>query len=110
MDPVITTHLETIRAAFVDGASSDQRRAATVACRTLAAVLEAAPGQPLATIPTTSSTLPNLAALLPHLRQLDVDQVLDLVIAKLSAKLPTGTELPKARSYPVPALGFGGAR
>jgi hypothetical protein len=109
MDPVITTQLESIRVAFAAGASADDVRAGSLACRTLAAVLESQPGQPLAASPPAPSTNPSqLAALLPQLGQLDVDQILDLVIARLRMRLPPGTAMPTARSYSVPALRLGG--
>jgi len=47
-------------------------------------------------------------ALLPQLGQLNIDQVLDLAIGRLTAMLPPGTSVPQPRSYPFPALKLGG--
>jgi hypothetical protein len=106
MHPAIDIQLETVRAAFVDGASLDARRAGATACRTLAAILDAQPGQPLAASPP--STAHALASLLPQLGDANIDQLLELAIAKLTAKLPPGTTVPAPRSYPIPALKIGG--
>jgi hypothetical protein len=106
MDPAITTQLETIRAAFVDGASPETVCAGAIACRALAGVLEARPGQPLAPTPATARS--TLAGLLPQLGSLDIDQILEFVIAKLRAMLPAGTSPPVPRSYRLPTLRLGG--
>jgi hypothetical protein len=108
MHPTIQTQLETIRTAFADGASLDARSAGATACRTLAAILDAQPGQPLAAPPP--STAHALASLLPQLNDANVDQFLDLAIAKLTAKLPPGAAVAAPRSYPIPALQIGGRR
>jgi hypothetical protein len=106
MDPAITTQLETIRAAFIDGASPETVRAGAIACRALAGVLEARPGHALAPMPATERS--SLAGLVPQLGSLDIDQILDFVIAKLRAMLPASTALPTPRSYQLPILRLGG--
>jgi hypothetical protein len=105
MDPSITTQLETIRVAFADGASPDDTRAGAIACRTLAAVLESRPVQPLA---LTTTRRPSLASALQQLGSLDIDQILDFVIVKLRAMLPAGTTLPAPRGYLLSTLRLGG--
>jgi hypothetical protein len=105
MDPSTTTQLETVRAAFAEGASPDDVRAGSIACRTLAAVLESRRGQPLA---LTTTTRPSLASVLPQLGSLDIDHILDFAIAKLRAMLPPGSTLPTPRAYSLPTLRIGG--
>ncbi len=76
--------IEIIRAATTDGATDEQKRAAATACRHLATAFDTQPGRPLAP-PAPPSPLAMLG-------QLNIDQVLDLAIAKLRAKL--GDEAP----------------
>lgn len=71
--------IESIRAAVADGASAEQKAIGAQACRTILTALDTEAGKPL--------TVPNAPQ--PHpLAQLDPGQVLDLLIAKLSAGLP----------------------
>ncbi|MCA9675420.1 MAG: hypothetical protein KC464_10330 [Myxococcales bacterium] len=109
----MTDLIETIRTATTDGATTDQKRAAAAACRALLTSLEARPGEtlglpilpshPMAPSPTAPSTP------LALLGQLDVDQVLDLVIAKLSSRVPGGTPAAPSRYVPPPLALPGGA-
>ena len=69
------TFIEAIRAAVAEGATADQKHAGAVACRAILTALEGPAGQPL--------TLPAVAS-----PRLEVDQVLDLVIARLRAMVP----------------------
>ncbi|MCA9678091.1 MAG: hypothetical protein KC464_23900 [Myxococcales bacterium] len=71
-------HLETIRAAVAEGATAAQRQAGAAACRALYAALSPPPGVPL--------SVPH--ALPPRV---DVDQVLDVVIARLRSMVPDAT-------------------
>jgi hypothetical protein len=100
----MTDLIDTIRAATLDGATLDQKRAAAAACRTLLTSLEARPGEtlglpvlpshPLAAMPTAT---------------LDVDQVLDFVIAKLRARVPDSTQVVSRRYVPPPLALPGGS-
>lgn len=67
--------IDVIITAIATDASTEQKAAGVQACRTIAAALDTEPGKPL--------TLPGLAAAQPRAR-LSLDQVLDLVIARLS--------------------------
>lgn len=101
----MTDLIETIRAATTEGASPEQKRAAAAACRTLLTSLEARPGEtlglpvlpshPLATLPSPTNPLAMLA-------QLDIDQVLDVVIAKLRARVPDAAPVTSRRYVPPP--------
>jgi hypothetical protein len=82
MDELITT----IRAAVAEGATAEHKQRGAAACRAILTALNAAPGQALAA-PAVAAAPTNPFAIL---RQLDVDQVLDLVIAKLRSIAPTG--------------------
>ncbi len=108
MDNAIASQIETVCAAFAEGASAADTRAGAVACRTLLAVLETQPGQPLGSS-TAVSPRTSALGLLGHL---DVDQMLDLVIHKLRAMVPTDAG-PNAvsRGFQLPALTLtGGGR
>jgi hypothetical protein len=103
----MTDLIETIRIATTDGATPDQKRAAAAACRTLLTSLEARPGEtlglpilpshPMAAVPAAAPASP-----LAMLAQLDVDQVLDLVIAKLRARVPDAATVTTRRYTPPP--------
>ncbi len=110
----MTDLIETIRVATADGATPDQKRAAAAACRTLLTSLEARPGEtlglpilpshPMAALPTAAPASP-----LAMLAQLDVDQVLDLVIAKLRARVPDAATVTTRRYAPPPLKLPGGS-
>jgi hypothetical protein len=85
--------LEEIRLATSADATPAARAAGATACRTLLAVLDTSPGQQLAAAPAAPS---QVAALIGALRGVPADQLLDLAIAKLSAALPAGTQVPRA--------------
>jgi len=109
--------LDQIRAALVTDASDAARTAGATACRTILAVLDAKPGEPMhvsdAATASHSSTTPLLAAMppAPHttqsagprtspavtvqallaaLRGMPADQLLDLAITRLRAAVPGG--------------------
>lgn len=68
--------IDSIRAAIAAGATHEQRAAGVHACRTIATALNTEPGQPLA--------LPSTPARPSSLSGVSLDQVLDLVIARLT--------------------------
>lgn len=112
MDNIITIQIEAVRAAFAEGASLEDLRVGASACRTLLAVLESQPGQPLGAPPSAAPVATTLATALPQLGQLNVDHVLDLVILKLRSMLPADTSAAAQRGYQIPTLklpGGGGA-
>lgn len=101
--------ISTIRAAVIDDASLEARAAGAAACRAILAALESEPGQPLA----TPSAGPTINATLPAFAQLDADQVLELVIAKLRSMQPENVTLPATTArFQVPLVptprGLGG--
>ncbi len=110
----MTDLIETIRVATSDDATPDQKRAAAAACRTLLTSLETRPGEtlglpilpshPMATPPAPATPSP-----LALLAQLDVDQVLDLVIAKLRARVPDAATVTTRRYAPPPLKLPGGS-
>jgi hypothetical protein len=67
--------IDVITAAIATDASSEQKTAGVQACRTIATALDTEPGKPL--------TLPNSVSAPPTSR-ISLDQVLDLVIARLN--------------------------
>lgn len=67
--------IDVITTAIASDASSEQKAAGVQACRTIAMALDTEPGKPL--------TLPGVATVQPASR-LSLDQVLDLVIARLN--------------------------
>jgi hypothetical protein len=66
--------IEAIRLAVADGATTDQKAAGVLACRTIATALDTEPGKPF-TLPGTP---------IPVTSRVSIDQVLDLAIARLS--------------------------
>ena len=68
--------IDTIRTAIASGASTEQKAAGVLACRTIIAALDTEPGKPLVLPGTPSSSQP---AARPSL-----DQMLDMAIAKLT--------------------------
>lgn len=83
--------IEVIRAATAADATPEQKGAGVLACRTIAAALDTEPGKPLA---MPSST--------PAMARGSIDQVLDLMIARLSviAKARDDSEQPAATADP----------
>ena len=95
--------LEAIRVAVGENATAEQKTAGAQACRTLLAALEAQVGQPLPA---------PVGAPAPHpLAGIDATQVLDLLIARLRAAVPSddstgGGAGPAATSGPrIPLVG-----
>jgi hypothetical protein len=89
MDNVI----EAIRAALGPGANANEREAGVTACRAVLATLEATAGQPMhrAAAPAASS---QIATVIGALRNVPIDQLLDLIIAKLRTALPADASKP----------------
>jgi hypothetical protein len=89
--------IETIRAAVASEASNEQKAAGATACRTILTALDTEPGKPLA-FPGAAST--------QAVSRVPVDQVLDLVIARLSmiAKEREDHQALPAPSTEAPAL------
>ncbi len=111
MDNVIASQIEAIRGAFADGASANDMRAGSSACRTLLAVLDSQPGQPLGSSQAPTAT--PLASALGQIGQLNVDQALDLVILKLRTMVPADAAratTPSGFQLPILPLPGGGGR
>lgn len=66
--------IETIRAAVASGASKEQKAAGAAACRTIFAALDTEPGTPFAIPGAPVQAMPRVS----------IDQVLDLMIARLT--------------------------
>ena len=66
--------IDVIRAAITTDANSEQKVAGVQACRTIATALDTEPGKPLTLPGTTTQAGPRVS----------IDQVLDLVIARLN--------------------------
>lgn len=94
--------IEVIRAATASGASTEQKAAGVHACRTIVAALDTVPGTPLV-LPTTT----------PPAMRPSIDQVLDMMIAKLTSiaseqdkrpmpalPAPNGLRVPVAKPVP----------
>jgi hypothetical protein len=94
--------IETIRAAVATDASAEKKAAGINACRTILTALDAEPGKPLAmphVLPPP--TIPGATPRLP-VSQLSLDQMLDLMIARLTmvANAAETKQLPPAPSTP----------
>src|SRR5687768_1819955 len=119
------TLLESIRAAIAATANDEARAAGAHACRTILTVLEAKPGEPLASsassvatpassiidvvaadaasttdvppsaAPTADTDPAQIASIISALRGIPVDQLLDLAIARMRAALPQGVAVPR---------------
>lgn len=111
------TLLEAIRSAVAPNATAAEKAAGATACRTILAALEAKPGEPLTpeqpTQPPSQPAPPvqtQIASAVSMLRGVPADQLLDLLIARLRAALPTGHVAPPVQRLnvplvPVPQLG-----
>ncbi|MGN6105500.1 MAG: hypothetical protein ACTHU0_10380 [Kofleriaceae bacterium] len=88
--------IEHIRAAVAAGATAAQKAIGAQACRTIQTALEAEPGKPI--------VLPGAPAQTPSAR-VSLDQVLDLVIARLAAVAAAQDSKPPHAS-PSPSRGL----
>lgn len=88
------TLIDQIRASLAEGAADDVKLAGAHACRTILAALDAQPGQPLAVASANANAAPVLAAI----GKMDLNQLLDLVIARLRAVNGASANDKKARS------------
>lgn len=68
--------IDTIRSATASGASTDQKAAGVLACRTILAALDTEPGKPI--------VLPGAPLASQPAARLSLDQVLDMMITKLT--------------------------
>ena len=84
--------IEHIRAAIAQGATVEQKRIGAQACRTILTALEAEPGKPIG-LPGAPQPGPRSA--------LSVDQVLDLLIARLTT-VASASEAQGAQPPPAP--------
>lgn len=91
--------IETIRVAVTSDATKEQKAAGAAACRTIFAALDTEPGKPFTLHGAPVQTMPRVS----------IDQVLDLVIARLSTiatereskpPLPAAAATDAARSAP----------
>lgn len=89
MDPL----LDAIRAAITDGATDDTRRAGAVACRAILAALDTAPNPSLAPPAPTIN-----ANLISALGRMDLNQLLDVAIARLRALNASNSNAPPTPS------------
>src|SRR5688572_7137409 len=78
--------IETIRKAVDSNADDTAKAAGANACRAILAALEVKPGEPLAPAPTPGSPIAAMAA---QMRNAPPGLVLDALIAKLRAHLPS---------------------
>ncbi len=100
------TLIESIRTAVSEGASAEARAAGADACRTLLAALDTRPGQPLAPqAPIAPAVSQQVAMLASALRGMPMDQLADLLIAKLRTLVPAGQQ-PTVRSIHIPLVGM----
>lgn len=81
--------IEAIRAAVAENATGEQKAAGALACRAILGALGAEPGKPIA-MPDAPTPHPPAS--------IDPGQALDLLIAKLTAALPTGDKEPAVRA------------
>jgi hypothetical protein len=87
--------IDLINAAVATGATTEQKAAGVQACRTIAAALDTEPGKPL--------VLPNTPPPPPTSR-VSVDQVLDLMIARLTTIANERDTQPQPPARPPVAL------
>jgi fructose-1-phosphate kinase PfkB-like protein len=102
-------HVDTIRNAIAKDASTEARAAGIAACRNILAELEPATAQALAPSPSpviSPDVIPQLVAMV---KQMDVNQLLDVAIERLralnaarpGAVQPAQPELPRALTFPL---------
>jgi hypothetical protein len=93
-------HIEAIRAAVAADANDDARAAGLTSCRAILAVLEARAGSaetPVAPPPVEHDLASIVTSILGALKHVKPEQLLEMAIAYLSQRLPSGTALPAAR-------------
>jgi hypothetical protein len=100
------TLIESIRVAAAEGATAEARIAGADACRTLLAALDVSPGQSLApAAPSAPPVSTQVAMIATELRGMPVDQLADVLIAKLRTLVPVDQQ-PTARSIHIPLVGM----
>jgi len=96
--------LEAIRAATSPDATDEVKASGATACRTLLTALEAKAGEALAApVPLPITSTPDVGALVAGIRDVPVDQLLDLAIAKLRTMVPPAEAAP-VRAFTVPLV------
>jgi len=113
--PPVAALITSIRAAVTAGASAEARAAGATACRSILAVLEAKPGQPLAAAPQPAGPTSPIAALLKQpgllnqLAAMSREQLLDLLKQVTGAMAPKtatpATAGPRFRLIELPVRG-----
>jgi hypothetical protein len=88
--------IEVIRAAIATEATTEQKAAGVQACRTIDAALATEPGKPLTIVSAVSATP------VQAMPRVSIDQVLDLVIARLSV---IAKEREPIEALPAPSAG-----
>ena len=98
------TLIESIRIAVAEGATAEARAAGADACRTLLAALDTSAGQPLAPQAPPQPVNQQVAMIATALRGVPMDQLADLLIAKLRTLVPADQQ-PAVRSIHIPLVG-----
>jgi len=93
------TLIDAIRSAVANDANAAARATGAQACRTILAALEAKAGDPFTPSPPAATAF---HAIVGAARTMPIDQLLDLLIAKLTAALPAGTEVPPLQAVRIP--------
>lgn len=76
--------IETIRTAVVSGATSEQKASGVAACRAILTALDTEPGRPLTMPGMEQPASTPIASLARSVSSMSVDQMLDLMIARLT--------------------------
>jgi hypothetical protein len=101
------TLIDSIRAAITDGATDDTKRAGANACRAILAALDAAPGSSLAA-PAPAIN----ASVIGALGRMDLNQLLDVAIARLRVLNASNSNAPptpsRGVSFPLVPIPRGG--
>lgn len=97
---MIETMMDAIKAAVADNSTAETRAAGAAACRTLLAVLDAKAGEPIAQpAPTAPAPSSPVAAIATTLRGVPLDQLADLLIAKLRTLVPPDAQASVRRMH-----------
>jgi hypothetical protein len=93
--------IETIRAAIEPGATNEARQLGITACRAVLGALEASPGKPINLAGSDLQPAPLASAIASLIRTTPPEQLLDLLVAKLSALIPADAK-PSAPKMKIP--------
>jgi hypothetical protein len=95
--------IDSIRTAIDDGASDEARAAGATACRSLLAVLEPRPAEPIApSAPVPQAPRLPIAAIAQAIRNVPPDQLADMLIAKLRTLVPPEGQIASVRRFNIP--------